>query len=153
MAILKGAKRCLAGALLFILSASKEWAVAGAVTVYGRGLYDARTVDVYRNGYSGAEYLPLGGVLSMALYAGLALWLFLVLRDRTFTPVPKWLIWGAFALSAFAIYKLFSSAALAGIGNRESGLLLTFAGFLGIVGTLLLLSGALAFKSSSVKTA
>ncbi len=70
------------------------------------------------------------------------------MRDRTFTPVPKWLIWGAFALAAFAIYKLFSSAALAGIGNRESGLLLTFAGFLGTVGAMVLLSGALAFRGA-----
>jgi hypothetical protein len=141
----KGAKRCLVGSLIFILAAGQQWAVEKAVTVTSKS--DGWiTADVYRNTTEGSDFLPLGGPVSMALYFGMAIWMFLFLRDRTFKAPPRWLVWGGVALTGVAMYKLFGAAALAGLGNQTSGLSITFAAFIGAVGALMLLLGALAYR-------
>ena len=82
----------------------------------------------------------------MALYLGMAVWMFLFLRDRTFTAPPRWLVWGAVVLSGVAMSKLLSAAALAGLGNQTSGVSITFAAFIGAVGAMVLLLGAMAYR-------
>ncbi|MEQ1932960.1 MAG: hypothetical protein ABL962_03645 [Fimbriimonadaceae bacterium] len=144
----KGVKRCLVGSLLFILAAGQTWAVTVSARVYEREAFGNIKAEVLRNSEGGTAYLPLGGPISMALYFGLALWMFLFWRDRTFSAPPRFLVWGEFVLAAWAMYKLFSVASLAGIGAQNSGLSVTFAGFVGAVGVAVLLTGALAYRGA-----
>lgn len=146
----KGAKRCLIGSLIFILAAGQQWAVEKAVTVIGRS-DEWITADVYRNTTDGSAFLPLGGLASMALYFGTAVWMFLFLRDRTFTAPPRWVVWGGFALAGLALFRLLGTASLAGLGNQTSGLSITFAAFIGALGAGVLLMGAVAYRGKAAE--